>query len=135
MQRVVVELLFKPRCCSLFSSVARRATTLFFLLQHCASCGSVAHCAAALRIVPWRYALWFGTMRHVGRFALCRRHCALCRSIGNSIVRLSNSTARPTFAPFTFIEKMEKQSTGGVGDSVCWWRFDITWLSGCRIEK
>jgi len=56
MRRDAVEFLFKPWRCSLFRSVARRATTLFFVLWHCASCHSFARCAMALCSMVQRYA-------------------------------------------------------------------------------
>jgi len=45
---------------------------------------------------------------------------------------IDNSTAHLSFATFTFVEKMEKQSTGSIGESVHWWHFDA--IQHC-IEK
>ena len=47
-------------------------------------------------------------------------------------LHMDNSAMHPTFVPFTFVEKMEKQSTSSVGESVHWWHFDA--IQHC-IEK
>jgi len=124
-----------PWHCSLSCGIILCSMALHVVPWPCSLYCSIVLCAAAFCIVPWHYALWCGIMHHVRHFASCCRHCTSCRSIGDGIAWSSNSTARTTFAPFTFVEKMEKQSTGSIGDSVRWWLFDATWLSRHRIEN